>query len=97
MAVHVNHIIAAFLHPSPFPGYKNAAVVLAPYTLQTPLLPLPLPCLASTPLPLSWRVTLMIQPNELFEMETLIYLSRWVSAPLGKKVAVCRAGPECCR
>lgn len=59
--------------------------------------PPPHPCLASTPLPLSWRVTLMMQPNELFEMETLIYLSRWVSALLCKKVAVCRAGPERCR
>lgn len=85
------------VHPPLLSGYKNAAVLLATYTLQAPLLPFPTPCITSTPLSRSWRVTLMIQPNELFEMETLIYLSRWVSTLLCKKVAVCRVGPECCR
>ena len=79
--------------PPPF-GYKNAAVLQFIHW-ETPLLPpTPLPPTSSPPLSLSWRVTLMIQPNELSEMETLIYPSRWVSPLLCKKVAFCRIGPE---
>ena len=75
-------------------GYKNAAVLQFIHC-KTPLLPHPPPPTSSPPLSLSWHVTLMIQPNELSEMETLIYLSRWVSPLLCKKVAFCRIGPEC--
>ena len=92
--VPVIYTITVFTSPPPF-GYKNAAVLQFIHC-KMPLLPATHPLHHLLP-SLSWRVTLMIQPNELFEMETFIYLSRWVSPLLCKKVAFCRIGPECRR
>ena len=90
---HVTYTITVFIPPLAIKMQQCCNFIHC----KMPLRPPPIPCFASSPPSLSWRVTLMIQPNELFEMETLIYLSRWVSPLLCKKVAFCRIGPECHR